>query len=337
MRNIFFLLAFSFFCFPVTAQTNIQIILKHSDQFKPEKVDAFDLSSQEIYEYSFKDTLELKFTKTTIDCYNIRYHENGKMFRTQVWLDTGNICIKAHIDSQRLVIDSILHSPTYYEVKQFAKTYGELQAAKDTTAINNFLLDAYRQHMDDPFSLMVADYYIRLNQNSKINLLKLKTFTDKQAGKFAWFALYPVVERLNSILTIDKINISHFLFLTKENKKVNLSLQGADYYVLDFWFLDCPPCVQQHKDIALNLEKLKQKRVELIGISTDEDMARWKAYLTKHHYSWKNYLQDRAKTIPNELDISGFPVYIVINNKGDIIDTYNSFSDILLKFGVTYE
>ena len=330
-----FLIIFLFASISVYAQTDIEFILKNSSSYKIDTVDAFDLSQKEFHYYDYTDTINMHFNKSNIDCYNIRYHENGKMFRDQIWLDTGNIKIEAHIDSNKLIVDTVFNSPTYYMVKNFAKEYYDLYKTNDTSAINNYLLTKYKENILNPFSMMISNYYINLNQNSKVNLIKFKTLADEPNDKFSWFFLYPmVIERMNKILAIDKININDFTFVNQKNKKVKLLLQGSDYYVLDFWFLACPPCIRDHREIKSNYEKFKQRSVEIISISTDENVLQWKSYLSNHNYYWENYLQTNGNTITNQLSVHSFPTYMIVNNQGDIIDTYNSFADVKKRFKI---
>ncbi len=335
MTTLKFLIPFLFISFSVYAQTNIEFILKNSSSYKVDTVDAFDLSQKEFHNYDYKDTINMHFDKDNIDCYNIRYHESGKMFREQIWLDTGNIKIEAHIDSNKLIIDTVFNSPTYYMVKGFAKEYYELYKTYDTTVLNNYLLTKYEENIQNPFSLMIGNYYINVNQNSKLNLIKLKALAENQKDKFSWFFLYPmVIERMNKILDIDKLNLNDFSFINLKNKKVKLLLQGSDYYVLDFWFLACPPCIHDHKEINSSYEKFKQRSIEIISISTDENVSQWKSYLSNHNYNWRNYLQTNKNTITNQLSIHSFPVYIIVNKQGNIIGTYSSFADVEKRFRI---
>jgi peroxiredoxin len=335
MKPINFILLILAFNLQSTGQTNIQIILKNPDQHKIDKVDAFDQSQQEIYTYKFKDTLLLKFKKTNIDFYNIRYHENGKMFRKQVWLDTGNIKIEAHIADDKLIIDTVINSPFYYEAEASNDQYIRVSKQGDSVALNNFLLAVIEKNLDNPFSIHIGYYYVMLNQRSRTSLLKLKALLDKQGDKFSWFLIYPgTVERMNKILSGDKIELANYSFRDRKNKKTKIQLTGADYYVLDFWFLACPPCLRDHIVINKKIAALKNKGVELISISTDDNVKKWNAYLTKHGYNWPNYLENKKSSITDDLSLAGFPTYLVINNKGDIIDIYNSFSGVLKKFGI---
>lgn len=322
-------------CLQTAGQTTIQITLKNPGQHKIDKVDAFDLSQQEIHDYKYQDTLFLKFNKNNIDCYNIRYHEKDKMYRQQIWLDSGNIKIEAHLTDNDLVIDTVINSPFYYAATAFGDQYVQLTRSRDTAAINNFLLSSFEKNIDNPYSINIAYYYVLRNQNSRPDLVKFKPLTDKQGDRFKWFFLYPVViERMNKILRVHKIDVSGYSFLNKDKQPAALQLKGAGYYVLDFWFLACKPCVEQHIEIKKKLPGLTSKGIDLIGISTDSDLKKWKAYLAKHGYKWPNYLENKKHSISKDLSISAFPTYLVLNDKGEILNSYNSFSEVLKRFGV---
>ncbi len=81
MRPLKLIIAILVINFQAVGQTNIQVVIKNLGHHKIDKVDAFDLSQVEYHEYVYQDTLNLSFKKANIDCYNIRYFENGKMYR----------------------------------------------------------------------------------------------------------------------------------------------------------------------------------------------------------------------------------------------------------------
>jgi hypothetical protein len=330
MKPLKFILVVLILSLKSYGQTNIQVIIKNVSNHKIDNVDIFDLSQKEFLETQYKDTLNFAFTKKNVDCYNIRYHENGKMFRQQIWLDSGQLKIEAHIDSSALIIDSVFNSPTYYKYLNFRSDFSILSIKKDTSAMNNILLELYSDNIDNPYSLLFAETYLRLNQNSKASLSKLKLLTDKQGDKFNWFLLYPlVVERLNNILTVSSINLNDYSFINRQNKIVKFPILTKKYYILDFWFLACAPCIQDHKEILNGLKILENKNAEVISISTDSDIMKWKKYLSKNKYNWQNYLECSSKKITNQLNIKGFPAYIIIDKFGSIISTQNTFANAL--------
>jgi thiol-disulfide isomerase/thioredoxin len=330
MRPLKFIAAFLALGLQSFGQTNIQIVIKNDGNHKIDKVDVFDLSQKEIFKMPYNDTLNFVFAKNNIDCYNIRYHENGKMYRQQIWLNTGQIKIEAHLDSSKLQIDSVFNSPIYYEHMNFRRNYSELYKKKDTTAINKMLLEKFSKNIDNPYSLEFANYYILLNQNSNTNLSKLKLLTDKQGDRFNWFAIYPsVVGRLNNILTNSSLSLNDYSFIDRQNKNVKITPLTKKFYILDFWFLGCAPCLKDHIEIKKQLKTLDDKNAEVISISTDNDIKKLNTYLRKNKYNWQNYLESETKKITKEFSITGFPTYIIIDNLGNIKSTQNSFFDVL--------
>lgn len=333
MKSIKLITALFLLNFSAFGQTNIQMVITNLGQHKIDAVDAFDLSQEEFRNYPYQDTIEMVFAKSNIDCYNIRYHEQGKMFRQQIWLNPGNIKIEAHIDSERLVIDTVMNAPIYYAFKKFFTTLDDLYKSKDSTALDNYMIATYLENIENPFSLIVATNYIEKNKNSKSSLLKFKPYVDKQGDKFKWFLLYSsVAERLNKLLSVNQLKFNEYSFINKEGKVEKLTTNAAEYYVLDFWFLACPPCIEQHKEIKTQLDRLKQQKIEFIGISTDKNLEKWKSYLEKHEYTWPNFLQDRGKTITDQLGISGFPTYLILDKTGKILEMNSSFSNVLKWF-----
>ena len=317
------------------AQTNIQIITKDLLSRKIDQVEFFDLSQKEFYTFPYQDTLNVTFLKKHADCYNIRYHTEGKMLRQQIWLDPANIVIKAHLDTQRLVIDTVINSPMYYDVINFGKQYAALYKTKDTVRLNEFVLESVQKNIQNPFSLAAADYFIRANQNSKLNLLKLRPYLEKQGDKFSWFLLYGGMERIDKILATQRLQLEKYQFIDPKGKKGKLALHSADYTVLDMWFLACAPCIQQHKEINEKLPLLKQHKIEMIGISTDQNQEKWQTYLHKHEYNWLNYRQDGTQKLTEDLSVSLFPTYVILDKAGKIVGYYNDFQSVLkfLKLG----
>jgi hypothetical protein len=312
-------------------QTSITLIASNPAKIKFDKADAFDLSQIEIKDTAYSDTLNFVFNKKNKDAYWIRYHANGKIYRQYFWLDPGNVTIKIHFDTTSLVIDTVLNSPAYYDYLNFKQDFSRLYNAHDTGGLNKMMLDAYINNIDNPYSLEMGSNYLRINQNSRENLAKLKEQTDKQGSKFNWFILYHLVnERLEKLLNNTHISLANFTFIDRNNKKVKLKSGKPDYYVLDLWFLACPPCIADHIDIARSTGILKQKNTQLISISTDKNLSKVNAYFSKNSYQWPSYLEVDAKRLTEELNISSYPTYIILDRSGNILQMNNSFSDVMV-------
>jgi thiol-disulfide isomerase/thioredoxin len=336
MRAFLFYLLFQAGAFSgALAQTSIKVILKECNLKGVEQVMAFDLSQKESYEVPYKDTVEFHFNKSTVDCYNIRYTAGGKLYRQQLWLDSGSITIIARLDSAGLTIDTVLNAPVFQLHQQLSAEVKRFYKSKDTAGINKFLLGVYGANINNPYSLLVADVYLGINQNSKKDLLILKEFLDRQGGLFSWFILYPSVnEKLTQILLVTSISFKDLLLKDIRNRKAQIQLKDASFYVLDFWFLACPPCIKDHNEIKKFQEKLQRNKIEMISISIDDDHKAWKDYLVEHQYNWTNFREDERAPFTDKMGISSFPTYIVLDSKSNIVGYYNSFEGVLQRFGI---
>ncbi|MCU0451400.1 MAG: TlpA family protein disulfide reductase [Bernardetiaceae bacterium] len=310
------------------AQTTIELIVQPGAH-PVGKVDAFDLSQQVVHSVDYRDTLRFEFAKTNVDCYNFRYHVNGEMLRQQIWLDSGHIQIRAHLTERELVIDTVLNSPMYYFVKKFQSE--SQQFAKDTLMFNNYLLSTFIEQDRNPFSLAVAQSFVTYNQNNRVRLLGFKPFFDAQGDKFKWFLLYPGLAKQLEMAAAGptSLNLAQYTFFDRKQQMVKLALTGAKYYVLDYWFLACAPCVADHREVKKNHELLTQNQVEVIGISTDYDNPeKWLAYLEKHQYNWPNYRQAKRSGLINQLGIGIYPTYLVLDGQGKLLGIYHAFSQV---------
>jgi thiol-disulfide isomerase/thioredoxin len=173
--------------------------------------------------------------------------------------------------------------------------------------------------------------YVDLNQNSKKDLLRLKTLTDRQGDTFKWFYFYQLAnERLNKILAITSLDLYAYTLINSSNKKVKLpTLTDNKYYLLDFWFLACKPCISDHKEIFKNQQLLAAKKIELISISIDESVKELNNYLNKNSYKWINYLETDPKKITTDAGINIFPTYLILDKSGKIISSQNTFDNVL--------
>ncbi|HEX2607082.1 MAG TPA: TlpA disulfide reductase family protein, partial [Flavisolibacter sp.] len=310
------------------AQTRIQLILKNGQGL--ESFDAFDLSQKEKQQLPYKDTIEVTFQKNQIDCYNIRYHGQGKIYREQVWLNPGSVTIYAHISGEELKVDTILNAPVYYQAADFAKAFGAYKTAKDTMGANTYALNVFKENRDNPFSLLAGYYYLMLNQNSRTALYQLRTLLQEQQGRFSWFFFYSLIEdRLQAVLNADPVQLSDFRFFNRSGQSVQPSLPPADRYILDFWFTSCAPCLREHQEIAAHLERLKENKVAVIGIATDEQQETWSRFVKKKAYQWQQYREDPSQSFTRKLGIRAFPNYAILDAKGDIVGMYSSFTDVL--------
>ena len=113
--------------------------------------------------------------------------------------------------------------------------------------------------------------------------------------------------------------------------KVNLKFE-SDVTIIDFWFVGCGFCVYEMNQFN-DLLKGREKEISVISISVDA-AEYWKTpnspYLTNTSNNWTFFglesksLEENRKSLNGLYNVTLFPSYLVVNNKGVIIDVPHS-------------
>jgi len=327
------LLLFGFILFLSTgeihSQTHLKLILKTNLPIDSALIVHF--TNQESFFLAFKDTLELDFKIGQTDFYHINYTQKGKIFNEKVYLNSGNIIIFMKIENDKLLIDTVVGSPMFDNVQNWKKQYAAVARAKDSALLDSFLLKTYEDQIDNLFSFNIANRYLTIHQNNKLKLYALLPLMAKQADELKKQFGYSILnDRLQGIIKNNIVALKNFELVDPSNRTVHATAANADFVILDFWFVGCVPCMEDHKRIKALLPALKRKKVELISISNDDSYLKWKDYLEKHNYSWLQYKKSRpADNIITQLGISTYPTYILLNKEGKVLFSTYSLNEIL--------
>ncbi|SCY27518.1 Thioredoxin-like [Nonlabens sp. Hel1_33_55] len=284
----------------------------------------------------YSDTMRFKFKDSINDLYNIWFWRNGEIVSSpnpdsQLWLKGDKIQIKGKIE-KKLIVDTLLNSPMYYSSKDFRQEYREL--FKNETSAgekNKFIIQQIKDNKNGALSLEMAGYYYRLNENNPENLRILNQILLQQNVTLRNHPTFNVFEQVNTKLNDYPIDLSKYSFLDVENKPIELNLDASDKYLIDAWFVACPPCVTDHKIMAEELELLESKGVKVIGISIDQEYDVWKEYLVKNKYNWQNYRVNPDKPrdeLDKDLRLGAYPNYFLLNGNRNILISTNSYDEI---------
>jgi peroxiredoxin len=85
--------------------------------------------------------------------------------------------------------------------------------------------------------------------------------------------------------------------------------------VLNFWFIECKPCVSEMPELNKLVEKYKGKEVVFIGFATN-DKAKLQKFLSSNKFSY-NIIPD-SKEVADSYNVKGFPTHIVIDRESII-------------------
>jgi hypothetical protein len=306
----------------ICSQTHLKLILKTTLPIDSALIVHF--TNQESSMLTYNDTLDIYFKIPHEDFYHINYMQKGKVFNEKVYLDSGDITIFMKIENDKLLIEKVIGSPMFENVQNWKKQYAVV--AKDSATLDSFLLKTYEEQIENLFSFSIGLRYLNIHQNNKLKLyalLPLMARQDAQLKKQFGFSM--LNNRLQGIIKSNMLRLPTFELIDAENNTMHAVETNSNFVILDFWFVACLPCVEDHKRISKSLSFLTQNNTTFISISNDDSYPVWKSYLEKHKYAWPQYKKPRAvENIISHLGISTYPTYILLNKQGEILfSTYS--------------
>ena len=334
MRNLFSFLPIAFLLVlsgcsngKNTSANSISIEILGNEQPDSIKVVSFN-NSEGLIAKSGNPYL-FSFSKSISDAFVIDVYKNEKTYSKKLFLDGENLKVQAELMSEDLKIDSIIGSDTYNKSIAFYSNLDSLNRNKiNDFEINKFLLASVKENLNHPFSFEISNQYLDRNKNYKSRLLDLKSILDEQSDTLKSHTL-SVHRVLKDLVKNEYLELSKFEFYNRKGNVTKINRAQSGDYLLDFWFVQCPPCARDHKKIVKHLNLFSDNNVELIGVSIDTESDKWLTYLESHNYNWQNYRElGGDKDLINALDVWEFPTYILINPQGEIITKFYSFEEI---------
>ena len=279
----------------------------------------------------YADTIHVDLNDSINDMYAISFYVNNDHRMAQLWLDGENLTIKAKIsEGIKIKIDTVIGSDLYYKSLGFRKKYNALLTNQsDSSVVNNFLMAELRREIKNPFSIEIAENFAGRNFNNTNELKKLFAILSGQDDQIKNHLLNPY-RKIETMLSVNKIDFSKYHFYDSDKKLTSIKLSNEKKYLVDFWFIGCAPCIQDHKSMAKKLNSLNSKNVEIIGISIDQSQEQWRDFLKKKNYSWPNFreVDEYEKKMRTKMMIDVFPTYLLLDGEGVILYRSNSFSEI---------
>ena len=173
---------------------------------------------------------------------------------------------------------------------------------------------------------------------------------------FKYYQEYLLDKRLEKAYTFplqnhvgEKFDIDNFI--DSNGKNIKLDFTHSEITIIDFWFSDCLPCLQEMKQFR-NLINGKDKEIKIISISInsyDEWTSVLKSssnrfsFLSAPSSNWVHLLMrsaedpklnneiasDNLKTLSNRFQSNNFPMYFVVDKTGTIVASPFSAVDFI--------
>ena len=102
---------------------------------------------------------------------------------------------------------------------------------------------------------------------------------------------------------------------------IKLSSLKGKVLILDFWASWCGPCRFSNKHLVKLYSKYKDKGLEILSVSLDEEIKDWKKAVTKDKITWVQGIDrggwDALAAIKWQVD--ALPASFVVNKNGDVV------------------
>ncbi len=149
--------------------------------------------------------------------------------------------------------------------------------------------------------------------------------------KFATVAFAIIIAMSISACGKKKISgtsvISALSYETPYGKRVNLSNETGKVLVLNYFATWCPPCNAETPDLVNLYKKYHKQGLDIIGISTDQNINNVPPFIKKYNIPYKVVMQNQqSQTVFGVMNY--IPTSIFIDRKGKV---YKRFSGMMPK------
>ncbi|HTN35469.1 MAG TPA: TlpA disulfide reductase family protein, partial [Arachidicoccus sp.] len=104
-------------------------------------------------------------------------------------------------------------------------------------------------------------------------------------------------------------------------KSVSLSSFKGKYVLVDFWASWCGPCRAENPNVVKAFDKYKSKGFTILGVSLDEDGAKWKEAIEHDKLAWTQVsdLKGWKADVAEKYGVRAIPANFLIDKEGTII------------------
>lgn len=124
---------------------------------------------------------------------------------------------------------------------------------------------------------------------------------------------------------VKPVSVGHaapeFIIMDADNKPVKLSDYKGKYLMVDFWASWCQPCRQENPNVVKQYAAFKDKGLNILGITLDDDRKAWQKAIAADKLTWHHAAEFKrfdGATV-KQYKVEAIPSNFIIDPKGIII------------------
>lgn len=106
-----------------------------------------------------------------------------------------------------------------------------------------------------------------------------------------------------------------------EGKTVSLKESLGKVTIVDFWASWCGPCRKENPNVVAIYNEFHSKGLNIIGVSLDDDAAKWKAAIAKDKLTWTQVsnLKGWEDPIAKQYKVESIPATFILDQSGNVV------------------
>ncbi|MCD8739553.1 AhpC/TSA family protein [Mucilaginibacter roseus] len=136
----------------------------------------------------------------------------------------------------------------------------------------------------------------------------------------------PIIQRfVTQMIAIKPVSVGQkaqdFTIPGIDGKSISLADYKGKYLMIDFWASWCVPCRQENPNVVKQYNLYKSKGLNILGISLDDDKAKWQAAIKADGLAWAHASNLKGFEGPVErmYQITAIPSNFIIDPQGVIV------------------
>jgi thiol-disulfide isomerase/thioredoxin len=217
-----------------------------------------------------------------------------------------------------------------------------LYVTKDVEYVLTDFFDLLADTVNFNFNIVFDQIFKQTNNNEKAFLKIANLLLDKMTSGYKEFYLKKLVQYLlnkphiinKDAATNYKLNLIaktiagnqyfNMQALDTSNKYISLQavVQKNRLTLLIFWEPDCAHCKAEIPNVKSVYDKYKGAGFGVYAVNIGSDNDYWIKYITENNLNWVNVIKPDNLAIYQSYYLQSTPIFILINNKGEIVSRF---------------